>query len=130
MFKSQLSEVSKLGEFHPDYGQAYWGSVSDDLTPVKFNSKNEYIAVGDVIEYEEKSTKKSMKGTEYLQLKKVKVVEGGKVSPPPSSAPTSDLDEVIIRLSRIEEKLDEFMGIKPIPDTEDATMPKDFLDEV
>jgi len=117
-----FSKLSKMGDFDEKYGQAYWGSPNEQLVPVKFNSMNPNITQEDAIEAEEVLLKKSSKGTEYHQLKKVKVVnrlqEVGRVQQAPvleavgaptAPRPTSD-SEILERLKRIEEKLDTLIG--------------------
>lgn len=69
----KLTSVNKLGEKDSKYGQKYWAEVNDSLTPISFNSQSDF-RVDDEITYEESARKVSKKGTEYLQLKKVKKV--------------------------------------------------------
>lgn len=71
-----ISKINKLGEFHDTYGQSYWAEVHEQLMPVKFNSQLQDIGVGARISCEEWVNKQSVKGTEYQQLKRVKLVEG------------------------------------------------------
>jgi hypothetical protein len=124
MFTYQIAELSKLGEFDETYGQTYWVKVSDDLMPLKFNSKDQHIGVGDNIECEEKAMKKSNKGIEYWQLKKVRVVEAA--SPPQKS--TAPSAESQTQLDRIEAKLDKLLGVDEDLDSQAIDdMPPDFL---
>mgnify|MGYP001597200785 FL=1 len=69
----KLNKVSLLGTPHPDYGQAYWcGAEGSDL-PLKFSTSKQGVAVGVTIVAQEAEVKKSVKGTEYLQLKTVSI---------------------------------------------------------
>lgn len=106
MFRYQISKLSKLGDYDQKYGQTYWVEIASDLTPVKFNSQNQHIGVGDVITAEEKVMKKSTKGTEYWQLKKVRVEEGD--SQEPVTQPHNGSET---QLDRIESKLDKLLGL-------------------
>lgn len=75
MFTYQFSkEPLKLGEYDPKYGQSYWAEVTEHLEPVKFNvMTTDQIDLEDQIECEERVQKRSAKGKDYYQLKKVKV---------------------------------------------------------
>lgn len=111
MFTMRLKEVAKLGEYDETYGQSYWCAESGSDTPVKFNSQNQEITVGDTIECEEKSMKKSQKGTTYWQLKKVKVVQDS-VEEKHADPSTDALDGPIVkRLERLESKIDSILNI-------------------
>lgn len=68
----KLVKVSKLGEPDEKFGQRYWAET--DSTPVMFSSNSEF-GDGDSISYEESTSKTSAKGTDYLQLKKVKKMQ-------------------------------------------------------
>lgn len=127
MFTFTLSKVNKLGEFDATYGQRYWGEVTEDLTPVSFNSKHQDIKAGDMLAAEEKVMKKSSKGTQYWQYKKVRLLEEGtehhvepeKPAERPQNAPQNkwggELDklrvEILSKLAAIEAKLDKLLGI-------------------
>lgn len=73
MHEFTIVTLSKLGANDPTYGQKYWATVHETQMPVSFNSKQE-VAEGQKVQAEEYTIKKSAKGTDYQQLKKVKVV--------------------------------------------------------
>lgn len=98
MFTYKLDKVTKMGDMDAKYGQSYWAESSSELKPLKFNSMNENIKVGDTITAEESANRRSGKGTDYLQLRKVKV-EGAQTAPQGSS-----------QLDRIEKKLDKLIS--------------------
>jgi len=119
-------EPIRLGTYDEKYGQGWWGDVNEDLKPVKFNTMNQSatFAAGDVISYDESVNKRSTKGTDYLQLRKVQVVsknptqapETAQVAPPQSVAQSRHYPEVPpssshAQLDRIEQKLDKLLGI-------------------
>lgn len=119
-FTFTLSEINKLGDNDPTYGQRYWGKVSDDLTPVSFNSKQDGFTPGSTITAEEKVMKQSAKGTQYWTLKKVKLVESTNApvfvenpTQPPYVAhtPSPDNKDVMRQLTIINSKLDQLLGV-------------------
>lgn len=132
MFTYTFTKLDKMGEPHETYGQAYWGSVNEELRPVKFNSSNENITADDTIECEEQAERKSTKGTVYLQLKKVKVIDVVKTSDPrvittePSSLSYAPDSTTQAQLDRIEEKLDTLIGAQTEA-KEDLSGVPDFL---
>jgi len=105
-FEFQLAEINKLGDYDPKWGQKYWGNVSDDLLPISFNSQDQNIVSGSKITAEEKIMKKSAKGTDYWQLKKVKVVGVANDVDRRSASHGSQS-----QLDRIERKIDKLLGI-------------------
>lgn len=107
MFTYTFSGLAKLGDFDPKYGQSYWGTPNEHLKPVKFNSMNRGISLGDKITAEERTEKKSAKGIEYYQLKKVKVVEGPTTTEKPAERSVQGSQS---QLDRIEAKLDKLLG--------------------
>src|ERR1700761_341255 len=74
-FQYTLAEVNKMGENDPTYGQTYWTKSTEEIRPLKFNSRNTDITVGMSIIAEETVNKRSTKGIDYLQLKKVQVLQ-------------------------------------------------------
>jgi hypothetical protein len=67
-------DMKLMGDMDPKYGQAYWGTVEEQDMPVKFNLMQQLdILPGRKIMAQEYTIKESAKGTEYMQLKKVKV---------------------------------------------------------
>ena len=78
MHTYKLHTCSPLGERHPEYGQSYWASANDQNTlPFKFSSRSAIdFKPGEDIEFESYEVKKSSKGTDYWQLKKVRLVGG------------------------------------------------------
>lgn len=120
MFKFTFSKLAPMGDFDEKYGLAYWGEVNEDLKPVKFNSMNQNITVGDTIECEERVEKQSSKGTIYYQLKKVKVVGSVPVNPALLEEP---VPKTSAQLDRIEKKLDQLLALK-----EDETMQEQIND--
>jgi len=119
MFTFTLAKVNKLGDNDPTYGQRYWGEVSDDLTPVSFNSKQDGFTPGSTITAEEKVMKQSAKGTQYWTLKKVKLIESSQLlesSETPPERPyvphtAIDPKEVLRQLTIINSKLDQLLGV-------------------
>lgn len=75
MQQFKLGKVSKMGERDPKYGQTYWAETDGSDFPVMFNSSASYMPDGASITAEESTRKTSKKGTEYLRLSKVKVLE-------------------------------------------------------
>lgn len=117
MFQYKLDKVNKLGEYDATYGQKYWcASVDAELT-LSFNSQNQDVMAGDTIEAEETSNKRSTKGTDYLQLKKVKVIDSIQEKPPhkPVEAQTALSegfnDEDRTQLQRIEDGISQLLGL-------------------
>lgn len=109
MFEYTFSKVSKFGELDVKFGQTYWAEVHEHLQPVMFNSMNEDIDLDDKIVAEERSEKKSSKGTMYYRLKKVRVV-GKNGSDGPKMAQGDSSADVRDQLNRIEAKLDKLLG--------------------
>lgn len=115
-----FSKLSKMGVYDEKYGQTYWGEPNEQLEPVKFNSMNQDITENDTIEAEEVLLKVSSKGTEYHQLRKVKVVVGSPTAhsdphtPPPTphgaNPSVGYTDQVLERVIRIEAKIDGLLG--------------------
>jgi hypothetical protein len=71
-----IKELSEMGDFHEEYGQTFWGTVEEEDMPVKFTKKIHYIPnPGTKLVAEEHQVKRSAKGNEYLQLKKVQLPE-------------------------------------------------------
>lgn len=70
-----ISKINKLGDYDQKFGQSWWGEVNEQLEPVKFNMMAGNPQAGDTITCEEVLLKTSTKGTDYHQLKKVKIVE-------------------------------------------------------
>lgn len=80
MHEYTLKNPQKMGDYDAKYGQSYWSYVEGSDIPVKFNLTKDDVENGSKIEAEEYSVKKSSKGNEYQQLKKVKVVGGSTVT--------------------------------------------------
>ena len=117
-------EVKSMGELDPTYGQAYWGSVHEQAMPVKFNIKEVLdIPDGAKIQAEEYVMKTSGKGTEYMQLRKVKVEGGSKQTA--IVAPPSDVMKL---LEIINSKLDEILS-KIDPPIKEDVVDEDIGDE-
>lgn len=69
-------EPLKLGDYDKQYGQTFWAEVNEHLQPVKFNIMSDRkLDLEDAIECEERVERKTAKGKDYYQLKKVKVTE-------------------------------------------------------
>jgi hypothetical protein len=116
----------KLGNYDDTYGQAWWGDVAEMAYPVKFNvMSRDSIDMEDSIECEEQVMKKSAKGKEYYQLKKVKVHKAygnasaaqpePQASPetPDRPAPKADsllLERIVKQQTIIIEKLNLLLG--------------------
>lgn len=91
MSKFKVKQINPLGPFDQKYGQRYWGSVHDSDMAVSFNLMNPVeLEEGMELEFEERLLKETgpqskNPGTEYMQLRKVKV-SGAKALPtsPPS----------------------------------------------
>ena len=73
MGKYFLTECNPIGDNHPRYGQTYWAESNQAQKPLMFNSTRP-VRVGDTISFEEERPMVSQKGTEFLRLKKVRVV--------------------------------------------------------
>ncbi len=128
MFQYTFSkEPLKMGERDEKYGQAYWCEVNEHLEPVKFNTMSEEpITIRDKIECEERTQKRTQKGKDYYQLKKVRVlnaVEARISSPTEHNDPTTTpptpqganpdvgyTDQILERVIRIENKLDQLFS--------------------
>lgn len=112
-----FSKLSKMGEFDEKWGVTYWGETNEQLEPVKFNSMNQNITYQDAIETEEVLLKTSSKGTEYHQLKKVRVV----LPPKGQRAMEVQLSDAYSttpsQLDRIEHKLDRLLGEDDAPES-------------
>lgn len=72
MHEFTLIDPMKLGEDDPQYGQKWWSKVHESQMPVSFNLKGQDVTNGQKITCEEYSVRKSAKGTDYQQLRKVK----------------------------------------------------------
>lgn len=118
MFEYLLEKADKLGDYDEKFGQRYWCKAQGADLPLSFNSQRQDIKAGDLIQAEESVNKRSAKGTDYLQLRKVKPVFGQPASDgasAPSSAPSSAQprtggDELLATVKRIEAKLDRLLG--------------------
>lgn len=123
MFEYLLEKADKLGDYDEKFGQRYWCKAQGVDLPLSFNSQRQDIKAGDLIQAEESVNKRSAKGTDYLQLRKVKPVFGQPASGQPASAPSSALsstpssaqprtggDELLATVKRIEAKLDRLLG--------------------
>lgn len=73
MHEFTLKDPRKMGEHDPKYGQSYWAYTHESQMPVKFNLMDGDVHDGSKITCEEYAVRKSSKGTEYQQLKKVRV---------------------------------------------------------
>lgn len=104
-FTYTLTKVNKLGQFDETYGQRYWAEIKEELRPVMFNSKSQNIVEGDKLTCEETLNKRSNKGVDYLQLKKVQLDSVPQTSITPSSITIEE------RLERMERKIDQLLGI-------------------
>lgn len=109
MFVYTFSKLAKLGEMDEKYGQSYWGETNQALKPVKFNSMNQEITAEDTIEAEERAEKRSGKGIDYYQLKKVKVVSMDARVQQAVSTQLADAGKPT-QLDRIEAKLDTILS--------------------
>lgn len=108
MNKFTLDKVTKLGDFDEKYGQTYWAETTEQLEPLKFNSLNQDIGTGDTITAEERLLKTSSKGTEYHQLRKVKIETKGHTESP--QTPQTGDSSIKQQLDRIESKIDRLIG--------------------
>ena len=78
--KFKVKKVNALGSFDETYGQRYWGETYDSDMAISFNLMNPVeIPEGAELEFEERLIKETgpnskKPGTEYLFLKKVKVL--------------------------------------------------------
>lgn len=72
MHEFTLIDPMKLGADDPTYGQKWWSKTHESQMPVSFNLKGQEVTNGQKITCEEYTVKKSAKGTEYQQLKRVK----------------------------------------------------------
>lgn len=63
-----------MGERDPKYGYTFWATTFDSDFPIMFNYRDP-VNDGQSIACEEYTSKTSAKGTEYLRLKGVKVLE-------------------------------------------------------
>lgn len=106
-FTYTLTKADKLGSFDETYGQIYWCESKEELKPLKFNSKSQDIAVGDVITCEESLNKRSTKGVDYLQLRKIQVERKGA----PAASKDAQANNIMRVLARIEAKVDQLLGI-------------------
>lgn len=93
--KFTAKKINPLGEHDPKYGQRYWGYTEDSEMPISFNLMTPVdIPEGATLEFEERTIKESKKGTEYLFLKKVKVVGGESLAKLPANDSTKLLELV------------------------------------
>ena len=78
--KFKVKKVNALGDHDEKYGQRYWGETYDSDMAISFNLMNPVeIPEGAELEFEERLIKETgpqskNPGTEYLFLKKVKVL--------------------------------------------------------
>ena len=129
-----------MGDYDEKYLQAYWGEVEGQgEKPVRFNSADQNISDGAVIEAEERAEKQSKKGTIYYQLRKVKLVERGVVGQYPEQASKTDNSEMSKQLDEIEKMIREIhLSVCPAIDekvedrlpTEDEVMQTIDLSEI
>jgi hypothetical protein len=84
--------IRLMGEMHPKFGQAYWGNVEEQDEPVMFNLMQQVdIQPGRKLVAGEWAMKTSKSGTDYMQLKKVKLSEPSTSVPDePTGEPTGD----------------------------------------
>lgn len=95
--KYKVKKMNPLGDHDEKYGTRYWGEVEEADMPVSFNLMNpKDIPAGAELEFEEKTIKETKKGTEYMFLRKVRVL-GGAPSQTQLPAPdiTQKLDAII-----------------------------------
>lgn len=102
--KYTVNKISKLGEHDEKFGTRYWAEVNEQLEPVMFNSQNQEIEAGATITAEEVLLKQSAKGTNYHQLRKVKVNQGQTELATKEETEHDQLD-------RIEAKLDKLLAL-------------------
>lgn len=114
-----ISEIAKLGTKDEKYGQRWWGKVTEDLKPISFNVMEGEFQTGDRISFEESLNKRSQKGVDFLQLKKVRRAEQNQLGtniaetgttmkfPTITSVASGGVHE---QLDRIEAKLDKLLG--------------------
>lgn len=116
-FSFKLDKVNKLGDFDDTYGQRYWCASVDSELPLSFNTQNQDVMAGDTIEAQESTNKRSTKGTDYLQLKKVQVTASiqAKPSKPPEPSQTSLPDSFTetdrAQLQRVEDGINQLLGL-------------------
>ena len=110
MFTIRLNKVNKLGDYDEKYLQAYWGEVEGQgEKPVKFNSADQNISDGAVIEAEERTEKQSKKGTIYYQLRKVKLVERGVVGQYPEAPPQGSVKAPQINIAKYDSEIERMI---------------------
>ena len=110
-----LTACSPLGDFDDKYGQRHWGEALETGKPVSFNSMT-VVPAGSRITFETMAEKTSKKGTEYVQLYKVKVI--GHIDPAqaqiePTEAPESlkeALERIYTALEELKEMVSDFFG--------------------
>lgn len=127
MYEFTITKATTMGQRDETYGQAFWCEVSEDLKPVKFNTTTYHQFVpGDKITCEESLNKRSIKGKDYLQLKKVQLVgesqpqgsyESQQDTQPQVRQPSAGIHE---QLNRMEYKLDKLLSIDANIATETA----------
>jgi len=102
MHEFTLKDPKKLGERDSKYGQSYWSFTHESHMPVKFNLMEGDVQDGSRVTAEEYTVRKSQKGTEYQQLRKVKV--NGAPSSQPTLGGTTDFNfsDLKAQLDRIE----------------------------
>lgn len=125
--------VNPIGEHDEKYGTRYWGQVEDSDMSVSFNLMNPVdIPQGAQLEFEERSIKETgpqskSPGTEYLFLKKVKVLGGTPTSLPSDKDKTLELilgnTEEILRI------LNQTVPPQSLKEKWDKTVEKDVVDE-
>lgn len=111
-------EPLKLGDYDPKYGQAWWCEVNEHLEPVKFNvMSTDQIDLEDQIECDERLQKRTAKGKDYYQLKKVKVHKAHEQPPVQASSQpqrpqvdNSQLDRIEKMLALVLEGINDLKG--------------------
>lgn len=109
MGKLTLSQVNKLGDADPKYGQTWWGKVNEQTEPVMFNTLDGEFEAGDVLEFEEAAIKQSKKGSTYHRLKKVK--KAGSILAGEKNAPQDD--ELLLLVKENNDMLRKLLGEEP-----------------
>lgn len=91
-------KIQPIGDKDDKYGQRYWGYTEDSEMPISFNLMNPVdIPEGAALEFEERTIKETgpqskNPGSEYLFLKKVKVIGGESLAKLPASGPQKLLE--------------------------------------
>lgn len=112
-----------MGEPDPKYGYTFWATTHDSDFPIMFNYRNP-VNDDQSIACEEYTSKTSAKGTEYLRLKGVKVLEdisavsSADAHPPsaikeeasPPAATNSGTTLIMSKLNDIHKDIKKLMG--------------------